>query len=122
MAPNNKQWLPTGEALLMAEEAGIKMSHTGLNYQGLKYGFSRRAKDGLHWEYNRKKYTAYLQEHTKEPEDGYITLKEASQQFNIPISTLYLLVEKQNIQTKTFSREYVKYVRRTDLEPFVKNN
>lgn len=58
----SKAWVPTKEALTISR-VYKNGPHTkmGIIYVGKKARFSRKSKDGFHWEYNRKKLTRYLE-------------------------------------------------------------
>lgn len=86
-----EEYLSTKEALELIRAQGRKISSQGLIWIGVKYGISRKAPDGHHWEYNKRLLTDWIN-NSEQPEvssKGFIPIKDAAEKTEIPLNTIY---------------------------------
>lgn len=114
------QWLSYREALPLLEEFNFTVTDSGLCMQGLRYGFTRKASDGFHWEYSKEALLEYLKARSTTPEKGWLSIKKASLQSAIPMSTLYWNIKRGTITTRPFGRSNVAYVKWSDVKNLTK--
>ncbi len=72
------------------EELGHPITPQGLYYVGKKYGFIYKDEAGK-CKLDKDRFYEWINKSKEEPPEGYISMKEASVELNIPLNTLYKL-------------------------------
>lgn len=110
------------EILKRCSDSNHPITKQGLYFSGKKYGFYFKDKNG-NYVFNEDKFQEYLNSANEKIPDGFLTMKQASLKFGKCVSSIWLYVNKYNIEIKNFGVGIgVKYINERQLEEFIRNN
>lgn len=97
-------WLSTKESLEYLKKRGRTITKSGLKYLGMVNKFYRKHKDGFHSEYDTAGLDKILEEVIIP--DGSITMKDFSDRYGIPMSTVYGELISNDIHREKYNGVY----------------
>lgn len=100
------------------EEKGIKITKQGLYVAGLKNGFIERDIDHNNI-FHKDKFESWVEKKLEKIPNEYKLFSDCAKELNKPLSTIYYLVRKGNLEVKKFGTRESKHVNFEELKKYI---
>ena len=107
------------QVLERCEAKGIKITRMGLYKAGLQNGFIERDIDHINI-FHQDKFEKWMEKKLEKAPKGYCSLKECSNELNIPLNTIYYLIKESNLKTIKIGTKKVEYVKIEEFREFIR--
>lgn len=91
--------LNTFQALRELASRGVSITRPALYLLATRYGIGTKENDGVHYSYDKAKLLAWANKKRESLPGGAVTLLDASELFQIPISSIYKAVKDKKLNT-----------------------
>ena len=107
------------QVLFRCEEKGINITREGLYLAGLKNGFIERDVDHINI-FHKEKFEIWIAKKLEKAPEGFYSFSECSKKLNVPLNTIYHIINESDLEIKTIGTKGVKYVKLEDLEKYIR--
>ena len=90
------------DVLSKCKEKGYSISKEGLYKAGKKYGFIKKIDGKHHLEFDKEKFLSWLDKAVEEVPNGWMTVKELSEKFNVSLAQAYILIKDEESGARFF--------------------
>lgn len=105
------------QALRELSSRGITITPPALYLIAIKYGIGK--KHGVHYSFDKSKLIEWAEKKRERAPGGVLPLRDASEKYNIPISTIYKAVKMGKLSViKIGHGQGVSYVNKSDIKKY----
>ena len=107
------------DVLKKCEVEGHKITRNGLYRIGKKEGFITKKEGVKSLDFNKELFLKWIEKTKEKAPEGWITLKEVSEKFNVSLPQAYLLVKDKDCNIKKIGARGVMYVDPKTIERII---
>lgn len=109
------------EVIKYCEDHGKPYTRMGIYTAGKKYGFINKIEGKRALDFDQDKFLEWFENACEEIPEGYITVKQISDMYNISICKAYDIAKNEEIKNRLIGAgKGVLYVDKRDVEEFIK--
>ena len=107
------------DVLKKCEVEGHKITRSALYQIGKKEGFITKKEGVRSLDFNKELFLKWIEKTKEKAPEGWITLKEVSEKFNVSLPQAYLLVKDKDCNIKKIGVRKVMYVDPKTIEKII---
>ena len=111
------------DVLKKCEDEGFKITRAGLYSTGKKLGFIKKIEGVKSLEFDKKLFLEWIEKKKEKAPEGWISLKQVSEKYNVSLAQAYLLAKDENCEIlKIGPGRGVKYVKSERIEEIIQEH
>lgn len=103
------------EVLKYCESHGRKITKMGIYYAGKKHGFIFKVEGRNQLVFDRDKFIEWFERGNETPPEGYISVSEMREKYNIPVTRSYEFIKDPRLNVKRIGSKRIYYVDESKL-------